>query len=283
MLEYNERTEQGSRMRYPSRRWVLSGLAALALLPPLWAGAAAPSRAETVTVFAAASTTDAIRRIAALYESETGATVVPVFASSSTLAKQIASAAPADLFVSASPAWMDYLAEAGRLVEGSRRDLLRNRLVLVVPDDSPIEGADNDPAALLRTLPEGARLSLGDPSHVPAGLYARQALASLGLWDALAPRVAPGSDVRAALALVARGETPAGIVYATDAAIAPGVRAVARFPLDSHAPIVYPAALVAGGDAEAGGRFLRFLAGPEARAVFEELGFGTVEPPGSTS
>lgn len=274
-------------MKQPSARRSFLGLAAAALLLPLLTAQAAPLRAESVaesvTVFAAASTTDALQRIAALYEAETGVKVVPVFASSSTLAKQIASAAPADVVVSANPEWMDYLAEAGRLVEGSRFDLLRNRLVLVVPDASPLEGTDNDPAALLRALPEDARLSLGDPSHVPAGIYAKQALGSLGLWDALRPRIAPGGDVRAALALVERGETPAGIVYATDAAIAPGVRAVASFPLDSHAPIVYPAALVAGGDGEAGRRFLRFLAGPEARKVFEALGFGLVDRPGSTS
>ena len=128
-----------------------------------------------------------------------------------------------------------------------------------------------------------ARLSLGDPGHVPAGIYARQALASLGLWDAWRSRIAPAGDVRAALALVERGETPAGIVYATDAAIAPGVRTIAALPLDSHPPIVYPAALVAGGDAEAGRRFLEFMTGPEARAVFEELGFGLAAGPGSTS
>src|SRR5690606_34777375 len=154
------------------------------------------------------------------------------------------------------------------------RDLLRNGLVLVVPTDSPIEGTDNDPVALLKGLPEGARLGLGDPDHVPAGIYARQALARLGLWEALAPSVAPGSDVRAALALVERGETPLGIVYATDAAIATGVRMAAALPIDSHEPIVYPVALVEGGQAEAGRRFLDFLAGPEAARIFGEFGFG---------
>ncbi len=257
----------------------------LLTLPLLAAALLLPGalRAESVTVFAAASTTDALQRIAALYRAKTGDEIVPVFASSSTLAKQIANAAPADLYLSANPQWMDFLEQRGRLVEGSRVDLLRNALVLVVADDSPIEGSDNDPVALLRALPADARLSLGDPSHVPAGLYARQALTGLGLWQDFAPRVAPGSDVRAALALVARGETPAGIVYATDAAIAPGVRAVATLPLDSHAPIVYPAALVEGDKVQAARRFLEFLAGPEAGAVFETLGFGLAARPRSTS
>lgn len=267
------------------RLLVRQTLLALAVLAVAASGPAlAPAaRAERVTVFAAASTTDALQRIGLLYADRTGDRIVPVFASSSTLAKQIAGAAPADLFLSASPAWMDFLESRRLLVPGSRLDLLRNTLVLVVPAGSPIEGRDNDPAALLRALPAEARLSLGDPSHVPAGIYTKQALTDLGLWNALESRLAPASDVRAALALVARGETPAGIVYATDAAIAPGVRAVATFPPDSHDPIVYPAALVAGPREAAARRFLEFLDGPEARAVFRELGFGQLRTARSTS
>ncbi|SMF05238.1 molybdate transport system substrate-binding protein [Tistlia consotensis] len=255
-------------------------LAALAFAIAFTSGFASGSaHAEKLTVFAAASTTDALKRIAALYEARTGDEIVPVFASSSTLAKQIAAAAPVDLFISANPQWMDYLEKQGRLVAGSRHDLLRNGLVLVVPKDSPITGRGNDPVAVLKGLPADARIALGDPSHVPAGIYAKQALSNLGLWDAFRSRIAPGSDVRAALALVAQGETPAGIVYSTDAAIAPGVRAVASFPLDSHEPIVYPAALIDGGKLEAGRHFLDFLGGPEARKVFDELGFGLAEAP----
>src|SRR5690606_3030485 len=170
----------------PNSLVVRGFLPALALLV-LLVGAAGSTRAETLTIFAAASTTEAVQRAAALYEAESGDRIVPVFASSSTLAKQIAAAAPADVFLSASLAWMDYLEREGRLVPGSRRDLLRNRLVVVVPLGSPLEatpvaGGDRPAAELLRALPDRARLALGDPDHVPAGIYARQALIGLGLW-----------------------------------------------------------------------------------------------------
>lgn len=260
----------------PNSLVVRGFLPALALLV-LLVGAAGSTRAETLTIFAAASTTEAVQRAAALYEAESGDRIVPVFASSSTLAKQIAAAAPADVFLSASLAWMDYLEREGRLVPGSRRDLLHNHLVVVVPPGSQLAGGDRPAAELLRALPDGARLAIGDPDHVPAGIYARQALIGLGLWQDLADRIAPASDVRAALTLVERGETPAGIVYATDAAIAPGVRAVASLPRDSHDAIVYPIALVEGGRIAAGRRFLEFLASAPARRLFESLGFGLAE------
>jgi molybdate transport system substrate-binding protein len=234
--------------------------------------------AERLTVFAAASTTDAMAEILQRFEAETGVPAVASFASSSTLAKQIARGAPADIYVSANVRWMDYLENAGAIQADSRVDLLGNALVLVTARGS---GFDCDPGAgcdLAAALGDG-RLAVGDPDHVPAGLYAKQALIRLGQWPELEPNLARASDVRGALALVTRGETPAGIVYATDAALHEDVETVATLPADSHDPIVYPAARVADSDRPQAAALLRYLAGPQARDVFARYGFTVVAPP----
>ncbi|MEM8588439.1 MAG: molybdate ABC transporter substrate-binding protein [Pseudomonadota bacterium] len=237
-----------------------------------------PARADDVTVFAAASLTDALTEVSAVFEEETGHSVDVVFASSSTLARQIESGAPADVFISASPAWMDYLDDQGLIDPPTRRDLLVNTLVLIAPSDQaePLDLPEQLPEAL---GPDG-RLAIGDPDHVPAGIFAAEALLSLGLWDALADRTARTGSVRAALALVERGEAPLGIVYATDAEITDRVAIVATFPEDSHQPIVYPVAQVAEPGTPAGDRvvqtYLRYLAGDDAAEVFRDHGFLTV-------
>lgn len=243
-------------------------LLALLLLLPFAA------RAQQATVFAAASLTDALADVAALY-AKTGHPAPRLsFGASSTLARQIEQGAPANLFVSADERWMNWLQERGLVVPGTRRDLLRNSLVLVVPKDRARKveiGPNLDVAALLN--PDG-RLATGDPEHVPVGLYAKQALQKLGLWDKVAARLAPAADVRAALLLVERGEAPAGIVYATDALASQGVAVAGTFPESTHDPITYPVALVRGGDTPEARALLAFLDGPEARAAFARRGFG---------
>ena len=254
------------------RAALLAGALTALLLTPLRLAAA-----EDVTLFAAASATGAVEEVAAHYRAAGGGRVRLVFAASSTLAKQIAQGAPADLFLSANIGWMDYLAEKGAIEPASRRPLLANRLVLVVPADSPdtavLDGSPlSSPLPLPRILGERP-LAIGDPAHVPAGIYAAAALEALGLWAEVAGRTVRTSDVRAALALVDRGEAAAGIVYATDARLSTRVRIAAVLPADSHPPILYPLAVVAGHRRPAVERFYVFLSGPEASAVFVAHGF----------
>lgn len=195
------------------------------------------------------------------------------FAASSTLARQIERGAPADLYLSADTEWADYLQQRDLLVAESRGNLLGNRLVLIVPvSDTRIVDLDDD-FDLAGLLGDG-RLAVGDPDHVPAGRYARRALETLGLWRGIQDRLARAGDVRAALALVQRGEASFGIVYETDAVAAEGVRIAGLFPPDSHPPIVYPVALVAGADPSAQ-KFLWFLKGPQAAKIFRRHGFTT--------
>jgi molybdate transport system substrate-binding protein len=237
------------------------------LLAPLTA------RAADLTVFAAASLTDAMKDIAAVWQNAGHPAFKTSFAASSTLARQIEQGAPANVFASADEKWMDYLAQRGLIAADTRQDLLGNELVLVVPADHPTHvalGPGFDFSALLG--PSG-RIATGDPAHVPAGIYAEQALKKLAIWDAVAKRLAPAEDVRSALLLVERGEAPAGIVYATDAAASSHVMIAGTFPTDSHDPIVYPFAVTKAGDTPEARALLEFLRGPEAAKVFEKRGF----------
>ncbi|WP_269526870.1 molybdate ABC transporter substrate-binding protein [Coraliomargarita parva] len=253
---------------------LLGLLLALTACKPSQTAGEDSSTNTTVTVFAASSATNAVQDLAKLYEAQTGVHVVTSFASSSTLAKQIEQGAPADVFISANPKWMDYLEKAAKLVDGTREDLLGNRIVLIAPRDSPVDSVAIQAGLDLVTLlgPDG-RLGMGDPAHVPAGIYGKQALESLGLWSVVESRTAPMSDVRAALAIVERGETPFGVVYATDAAMSGKVKVVGVFPEGSHAPIVYPAAVVSTTQLEASDEFRSFLKTAEAQAVFGKYGF----------
>lgn len=227
---------------------------------------------DPVMVFAAASTTNAVTEIIDLFKRTTKMPVIPSFASSSTLAKQIQSGAPAAVYISADNKWMDFLEEKKLIEPGTRYALLSNRIVLVAPVDSPLKLEILPGFDLSGALGEN-RLAMGDPAHVPAGIYAKQALETLGVWEGIKDRIAPAKDVRSALVLVERGEAPLGIVYATDAAITGKVRIVGLFPENAHPPIVYPVALVAGNKTEAAEAFIAFLKAPEARAVFEKYGF----------
>ncbi len=253
----------------------LAGLAAALLV--LGAG---PARADRpVTIFAAASTMEAVNAVARAYEASGRGAVRPVFAASSTLALQIAHGAPADLFLSANTAWMDDLEQRGVLEPRTRIDLLGNALVLIAPRESPLDLEIAPGFALAAALSE-RRLAMGDPAHVPAGIYAKAALERLGVWSRVAGRVAFLGDVRAALILVDRGEAAAGIVYASDTRVAPRVRVVGTFPADSHPPIVYPLAVVAGRRGPAVMALYAYLRGPEARALFRARGFA-VPPSGA--
>jgi molybdate transport system substrate-binding protein len=228
------------------------------------------------TVFAAASLTDALRALAAAWQARGNTAPRLSFAASSTLARQIEQGAPADLFLSADEAWMDYAEARSLIAAGTRASPLGNALVLVAPAAiaRPVQLArGTDLAALLG--PQG-RLATGDPAHVPAGRYAQAALEWLGQWQALAlaPRLARADSVRAALLLVERGEAPLGVVYATDAAASRAVRVVGTFPPESHPPISYPFALTrrAANDVQAHS-LLHFLAGAEAAATWQRFGF----------
>jgi len=244
-------------------------LPAVALATALVAGRAA---ADEVVVFAAASMTNAMAEIEAGFEAATGHDLIVSLAASSALARQIQQGAPADIFVSANPGWMDTLEAEGLLEPGTRLDLLGNSIVLIAHGaaTAPVEiGPGLDLAGMLG---EG-RLAMALVDAVPAGIYGKAALDSLGLWDGIAPQVAQTDNVRAALALVAAGEAPLGIVYATDAAAEDRVAVIGTFPADSHPPIVYPAADLANRDTAAEAAFLSYLTGPEARAAFERQGF----------
>lgn len=225
-----------------------------------------------VVVFAAASTSEVMRDLGLRYQSERGVRVTLSLDSSSTLAKQIEAGAPADVFVSADQKWMDHVESAGFIHRESRRDLLGNRLVMITPRDRPISVEPTRAFDAAARLTEVKRLAIGDPAHVPAGRYARQALESLGWWGVLERRILGTPDVRAALRLVETGEADAGIVYATDAKSSARVVVVAVFPEKCHEPIRYPVALTSRAGPEAA-EFLKFLRTPAAAHRLEEAGF----------
>jgi molybdate transport system substrate-binding protein len=234
--------------------------------------AATSAAADPVTVFAAASMTTALAEIETGFEAATEHDLVVSLAGSSALAHQIQQGAPADVFISASTDWMDTVEADGLIEAGSRFDLLGNTLVLVA------FGADAEPVAIgpgldLASLIGDGRLAMALLDSVPAGIYGKAALESLGLWDGIERQVAQADNVRAALAFVATGEAPYGIVYATDAAAADTVTIVGTFPPDTHPPIVYPVADLANRDTPAEAAFLDYLRGPAARAIFERQGF----------
>jgi len=228
-----------------------------------------------VTVFAAASLTDALGEIGKAYQAQGKGRIVSSFTSSSDLARQIEHGAPADLFISADQQWADYLDRLGLIDKASRLSLLSNDLVLVAPADSQVKLAIAPGFALAAALGEN-RLAVGDPDHVPAGIYAKQALQTLGVWSSVEDKLARGGSVRAALLFVERGDCPFGIVYRSDALSDPKVRIVGTFPADSHPPVIYPAALVAGHHSQAAVEFLHYLTTPEAVAVFRKYGFDIV-------
>ncbi|UFS65947.1 molybdate ABC transporter substrate-binding protein [Paracoccus denitrificans] len=226
------------------------------------------AQADEITIFAAASLKDALDEIAADWQKNHDDMVVISYAGSSQLAKQIQEGAPADLFISASTAWMDAVQESGDIDPESRRDLLGNTLVLVgtgTPAEAPV-------TELPALLVEG-KLAMALVDSVPAGQYGKEALTSLGLWDQVESQIAQADNVRAALKLVATGEAPLGIVYGSDAVAEPGVGVVATFPADSHEEITYPAAVTKVADTAQAAAFLDSLSQDPAKSVFESQGF----------
>ncbi|WP_449284034.1 molybdate ABC transporter substrate-binding protein [Luteimonas yanweni] len=246
----------------------LAAVAALCLVPAVQAAG------TPLTVFAAASLKESMDDAAAAYTAATGQPVRVSYAASSALARQIAQGAPADVFVSADLEWMDTLQDQGLVDSATRSELLGNSLVLVAPAASGAAPFTLRPGLDLRPLlGQRGRIALGMVDSVPAGRYARAGFESLGMWDMLAPRVAGAENVRAALMLVARGEAPLGVVYASDARAEPRVRVLATFPADSHPQIVYPAARVAASRHPHARGFLRWLQEPAARTIFVRHGF----------
>jgi molybdate transport system substrate-binding protein len=232
------------------------------------------ARAEGgVTVFAAASLTNSLNDVGKLFTAKDQTAFTPSYLSSSTLAKQIENGAPANVFISADQKWMDYLANKKLIDPATRTNLLGNNLVMIAPVDSKVDKVDIAPGFKLSGLLAGGKLAMGDPAHVPAGIYGKQALESLGVWKSVEGSVARASNVREALLLVERSEAPYGIVYATDAAISKKVKVVGVFPENTHPPIIYPAALVIGQETPEAKSFLAFIKTPEAQAIFEKYGF----------
>lgn len=229
-----------------------------------------------VTVFAAASLKEALDELAADYRERAKGKVMVSYAASSALAQQIARGAPADIFISADLDWMDYIEKRGLVRKGSRADLLANRLVLVAPKDSKASFTIG-PKFPLAGLLGDRRLAMADPDYVPAGKYGRAALEKLGVWQELSGRIARGENVRAAMAFVARGEAPFGIVYRTDALAERNVRIIGEFAQNLHPPIVYPAAIVAGSRSPEAAGLMAHLRSPAARPVWERHGFGVAK------
>lgn len=224
-------------------------------------------------IFAAASTTNLVSELGQIFSKRSGIAVTNSFAASSTLAKQISQGAPAQVYISANEKWMDYLQGQGLLAKGTRVNLLRNQLVLIAPLDSSLSRVKIAPGLDLAALLAGGWLAMGNPDHVPAGIYGKQALTSLGAWRSIKGMVAASATVRGALALVELGEAPLGVVYSTDAKISRKVKVVGVFPPKTHTPIVYPAAVVAGNDTPRARRYLAFLGSDRAREVFRKYGF----------
>lgn len=235
---------------------------------------AAPAKPapEPILVFAAASLQGSLDEVAAAWTKRSGQPVKISYAGSSALAKQIAQGAPADAFVSADEQWMDTLQTQGMIDPASRFDLVGNRLVLIAPADGGPRSVALTNAGVTKALGTG-RLAMAETTAVPAGRYGRAALTALNLWTTVAPHLAESDNVRGALAFVARGEAPLGIVYATDARAEPRVRIVATFPARTHPRIVYPAARVRVADARRSAGFLAWLRGREAQAAFARAGF----------
>jgi molybdate transport system substrate-binding protein len=257
------------------RLLALFGLLAMLAVPQT------ASAQDGVTVFAAASMRNALDEADAAFTKETGTKVTVSYAASSALAKQIAQGAPADVFASANLKWMDFLQGKKLIAAATRVNLLGNALVLIAPKDSKLDKVQIQKGFDIAKLAGDGRIAVADVKGVPAGLYAKAALTSLGAWAAAEPKLAQAENVRATLAYVARGETPLGIVYSTDAKIEPKVKIVGVFPENSHPSITYPVAATAESKNKQTAHYLHFLRTPAAKAIFEKYGFTYLAKPAS--
>lgn len=248
-----------------------SSIFRLAFAAAMFLAASVAAHATDVTVFAAASLTNVLQKAADNYKAKSGKDVALSFAASSALAKQIEASDGADMFVSADEDWMNYLDNKGLIQKSTRKDLLASHLVLIAPAGLDIKVAIGPHFDLAKIVGNG-KLAIADPASVPAGKYAKASLTALGVWDSVQGRLAQAENVRVALAYVARGEAPLGIVYTTDAMTEPRVKIVGEFPDNTHAPIVYPMALTKDAKPEAQA-FLDYLKGADASVIFSKAGF----------
>jgi molybdate transport system substrate-binding protein len=240
--------------------------------------AATAAQSKILTVFAAASMKNALDDVDAAYTAKTGVKINASYAASSTLAKQIEQGAPADAFISADIAWMDYATKKKAINEPTRVNLLGNSIVLIAPKDSKINDVKISQGFDLAKLAGDGKVATGDVKAVPVGKYAKAALEKLGVWTAVEPKMAMAENVRAALALVARSEAVLGIVYSTDAKVEPGVKIVGTFPATSHPPIIYPVAATSTAH-QGTADYLAFLRTSAAKAIFEKYGFSFLVSP----
>lgn len=254
-------------------------IAAFCLLFTLAAAPQPAAAQDKLTVFAAASMRNALDDVNKAFTKATGVHVTASYAASSALAKQIAQGAPAQVYVSANVKWMDYLQKQKLIRDTTRVNLLGNALVLIAPKASKLDHVQIAKGFDIAKLAGSGRIAVADTKAVPAGLYAKAALTSLGAWKAAEPKLAQAENVRATLAYVARGETPLGIVYSTDAQVEPKVKVVGVFPEGSHPPIKYPVAALKGADSKAVTQYLQFLRTPEAKTIFEQYGFSFLIKP----
>ncbi|MBC8947840.1 MULTISPECIES: molybdate ABC transporter substrate-binding protein [Xenorhabdus] len=246
---------------------LLAGAAVtFALVGNVWA-------ADKVTVFAAASLTNALDDIAAQYKKEKRGDIVASYASSSTLARQIVQGAPADIFISADQQWMNYATDKQLIAENTRHTLLGNQLVLIAPKESNLDQVEINRETKWKSLLAGGRLAVGDPDHVPVGIYAKESLQYLNAWDTVNPLMARTNNVRSGMALVERAEVPLGIVYGSDAVASNKVKVVGVFPPESHKRVEYPMAIIKGHERQAVRDFYDYLKTPEAAAIFKRYGF----------
>lgn len=255
-----------------SRRALFAVMAAVFLAPVAPAVAQSTAQSKNVVILAAASLKNALDEASAAWTKETGKTTKISYAASPSLAEQIEAAIPADLFISADIPWMDYVAERKLIKPASRSDFLGNEIVLIAGKDSKIDLKIDKGFALRAALGEG-RLAMANIDAVPAGKYGKASLEALGVWPSVADRVAQAENVRMALRLVSRGEAPLGIVYRTDAAADPNVKIVGAFPANSHPPIIYPMALLAGSTSLDADAFVTYLKSSAAKPFFEKQGF----------
>ncbi|EGQ8508013.1 molybdate ABC transporter substrate-binding protein [Vibrio parahaemolyticus] len=227
--------------------------------------------ATDLKVYAASSMTNAIDEIAQDFKEKYDVTFTPVYGGSSSIARQIINGAPADVFISANTKWMDYLVDEGVIDSDNVTNLVRNSLVLIAPQSSSLAVFNFADANAWEAALNGSRLALGNPTSVPAGMYAKESLTTLGVWKEIQTKVAPAKNVRLALALVERGEAPLGVVYKTDAQLTSKVKIVGEFASDTHAAIVYPAAVV--NDSTESRQFFQYLKSEDAKRVFAHYGF----------
>ncbi|MBD2812115.1 molybdate ABC transporter substrate-binding protein [Xenorhabdus sp. Vera] len=253
-------------MKKTMHQLLTGAVVSAALIGNVWA-------TDKVTVFAAASLTNALDGISAQYKKDKQGNIVTLYASSSTLARQIEQGAPADIFISADQQWMNYATDKKLIAENTRHTLLGNQLVLIAPKESHLDIVELNSDTKWKSLLAEGRLAVGDPDHVPVGIYAKESLQYLNAWNTVNPLMARTNNVRSGMALVERAEAPLGIVYGSDAVASNKVKVVGVFPSESHKPVEYPVAIIKGHETQAVRDFYDYLKTPEAAEIFKRYGF----------